>query len=390
MQLSKTEILAVASAAQSIAQTDKPDNCAKKARRVVGLPNSPRRGCNANDLPACNWNGLAVMIVDDARFNTKTHNRPKAASIAYWQAYFKGCSERTARTAIRDALASGLLEVTYSMFNGSNTPHYLYIGPDVKSSTHVGNDTPGENDTPHVKNVTSITDSISSSNLKTEIYKQALPAADAISPEISGQENSENQTPTPDAEKVVPKISKKKPGPKSKVTPSGDWQHYRRLEKTHDMDALLALCVQACLVKEDRQMLADAECSMLERLEHAITGSALDKTLEDFLEFFGKGSGPEWQAFCNAAEDHAGKELHAPTKPSLAFMVKHVQTFVDVINTSLGLYGPPAPKQPAPAQSIAQPVAVTEDSTMITIKPAKAISEPAAPLASASPCKDTG
>jgi hypothetical protein len=106
----------------------------KKTRKVVGLPESSHRGYDADDLPKCNWNALAATIIENIRYNTKTHKRRKAASHAYWCEFFKGCPEQTVRTAIRDAEASHLLKITKAMFNGSNTKHYLYVGPGVETN----------------------------------------------------------------------------------------------------------------------------------------------------------------------------------------------------------------------------------------------------------------
>ena len=155
----------------------------------MGLPKDTRRSYNVDDMPACNWNGMAATIVDDIRFNTKTHKRPKAASIAYWQAYFKGCSEQKVRTAIRDALASGLLKVTYKMFNGSNTPHYLYVGTGVEFNT------PVEINTPHVEFNTTITDSISSSNKNLNIQNAGSGNTPASTSPVISEQSGKGVTP---------------------------------------------------------------------------------------------------------------------------------------------------------------------------------------------------
>ncbi|WP_143036637.1 hypothetical protein [Paraburkholderia steynii] len=106
---------------------------------------------------------MAATIVDDVAFNTRRHKRPKAASLAYWCAYFGRCPERRMRTVIKHAMDSGLLEVTQKMFNGSYTPHYRYIGTDVEINT-------------------TITDSISSSNKNLNIQNgEAL----ALTPEAA-------------------------------------------------------------------------------------------------------------------------------------------------------------------------------------------------------------
>lgn len=131
---------------------------ASKSRQLVGLPAKSRRTYEADVLKACNWDAMAATIVDDVAFNTRTHKRPKAASLAYWCAYFGGCPEQRMRTVIKHAVDSGLLEVTQKMFNGSYTPHYRYIGTGVEINT------PVETNTPHVEINTTITDSINSSN----------------------------------------------------------------------------------------------------------------------------------------------------------------------------------------------------------------------------------
>jgi hypothetical protein len=115
---------------QSIAETK-----SKKTRRLVGLPKDDHRSYNAGDLPLCNWNGLAVSIIQHVRFNTKLHKRPTAFSLAYWSAFFKGCPEQRVRTAVQDAMDSKLIKRSYGWFNGSNTPHYMYVGPDVEINT---------------------------------------------------------------------------------------------------------------------------------------------------------------------------------------------------------------------------------------------------------------
>ncbi|MGF6903925.1 hypothetical protein [Paraburkholderia sp. GAS348] len=317
MNHSEIKTQAVA-AAQLIANA-----AAKKPRTAVGLPSDSDRHYDLGELRACGFDAMAATMVHHIKYNTKRHKCAKAYTLPYWQSFFGGCSKQQARTAVKKALAAKindvpLLEISHGYFAKVRSPHYLYVGPGVEINTP-----------PDADINTPSTEGNQQKETKEKIYKQGFPSDDptgAIPEPQQATSESQNPESPPDAVVKSPKIEKKKTGPKPKVvTSNGDWVHYNRMVKTHDMDDLLKTCLSAGLVASYRKMLDDDECSMIERIEHGLKTSPHDKT--DTLESLILGA-RDWPGICAVFEYLEEKDLNAPAEPNFKFFTKHILVFL--------------------------------------------------------------
>jgi hypothetical protein len=320
---------------------------AKKTRKVVGLPESNRRSYNADDMPKCNWNGMAATIIDDIRFNTKTHKRPKAASHAYWCAYFKGCKEKRVRTAIKDALASGLLEVTHAWFNGNLTPHYRFIGTGAEFNTHAESGTPAQTGTPPAPKGIPITYSNSSSNEKdkSKAYEPGAASPSAVNtPGGEHQELAGKIKPTPASKPGKPhkveKLEKQKKSVEKKLkkTPFVPAEEHpvsvcpnrdRLVALGYDIPALQALCADGQFLPAHWKTLPDVMCGVLLEIHDQLAVLKVGNSLDSILAMFGMnparliGGLRGWEFLqCHASFD--GKSC----QPNLASLKGHLERFV--------------------------------------------------------------
>jgi hypothetical protein len=297
-------------------------------------------------------------------------------SVSDWKAELR-LTRRQVERANKILVAHDLVQIELDQWGKSKAYHYrltvtglsLVQSVHVKDSSHaqtVQMESPSHVQNVQVKSVSHVQSVHITENTKdtkkTQTYKQAnteKPFAETPVPEdlIQGTEESKPQPPAP---------LKSKKAKKLKLGGSGDWTVYGMLEKTHDMSALLDVCIRSGFVETGRKLLTETECSMLDRVEHTLLANDPTDSLEKVLPELGGGSGEayegaNWGRFCDAAEAAAGKCLNPPPRPKWDFLVKHLKT---ILNT-------PAEPQDAPATPTPEPQAYGNDP-----EPAQAATEP--------------
>jgi hypothetical protein len=194
--------------------------------------------------------------------------------------------------------------------------------------------------------VLSNTENTETENTKVKIFKQHPSALPLSAEESTGKNEQDLQG------ESTPKPKKEK-----KLKYGKGFDHYVELEKNgNDMESLLKTCIAAGFVDSGRIMLADAECSYLLRIEHALKGSVFDDTLEGLVLALG-----DWDGFCWIVEGVAGKELHPPITRlnKLAFVVKHMGKFFDEAKATEQATPPTEPAASKPAE-VAAPASAPE------------------------------
>jgi hypothetical protein len=167
-------------------------------------------------------------------------------------------------------------------------------------------------------------------NKKLKTYKSAVPAEVLQAVEKTEVLQAKSTTPEPTPVALEP-------------IPDTFLVHYKRMAKTHDMENLLKVCIDAGFVPKGRAMLSDPECSILERIEIENT---CDGSLEDLLTTLGT---PEaWETFIFLVLDE-NLDASTPSTPNLAFLKKHLHLF---LGTEKKETPPPAPIEIAAAETV--------------------------------------
>jgi hypothetical protein len=296
----------------------------KTPRKTPGVATSARRGYIATDRALVGGNFIARDMLGHLRYwlEPDTNGKPRSTrmmdgfywevcSLTFWEKQLM-CSRQEARTGVEKLLASGTVVCKMDAFGNWDTSHFRLVLPVTQIKLRAVIE--------EAKCVASNTVCVTSNIAMTE----------KLHPEVTKEKNKTYKAAVPaQAYQAEPKTKPIQAEPKPEPTPiePKDFPdtfliHYKRMEKTHDMENLLKVCIDGSFIQQGRAMLSDTECSILERIEIENT---LNDSLEKLLTLLGT---PEaWMVFTHLVTNE-DPEASTPNLPNLAFLKKHFHLFL--------------------------------------------------------------